>query len=264
MLLSGLLFLAVLAGLAATAPVSTTSKNDTTSRNDTISLQAADCNAPVAGLSFEDCLHMNNIGMAGMGDNPFWNNGYIWIGDDGSNRFRFTNTGGVPRTLILWDFADGDYQSSFMNVRRPKISYSLPSSGSSVTISVGSGISLGYATLNNRQTTLSRWGQIFNTWGEATTGNGWPGSATIDVSRLVNMNGNPQSVRVAGCLADMEWCSFQCKNGLSECGESGSYDLLRCTPDVNPDSGTGWVNGNPEGGCYGWDNGGDIYINLGN
>ncbi|KAI6781614.1 uncharacterized protein J7T54_005325 [Emericellopsis cladophorae] len=242
MLLSGLLSLASLAGFVATTPVSVSS------RNSTFSLQAADCNAPVAGLSFEDCLHMNNIGMAGMGDNPFWNNGYIWIGDDGPNRFRFTNTGGVPMTLILWDFANGDYQSSFMNVRRPKISYSLPGSGSSVTISVASGITLAYATLNNRQTTLSRWGQIFNTWGEATTGNGWPGSATINVSRLVNMNGNPQS----------------CKNGLSECGESGSYDLLRCTPDVNPDSGTGWLNGNPEGGCYGWDNGGDIYISLGN
>lgn len=206
---------------------------------------------------------MTNIGMAGVGDNIFGNNGYIWIGDDGPNRFRFTNVGSGSLTLILWDF-NGDYEASFMNVRAPKISYSLTNPGDTVVISVNPAISLGWATLNNQQTTLSQYGQIFNTWGEATTGNGGPGSATVNVSRLVNMNGNPQSVSVAGCRADMDFCSFQCKFGALECGESGSYDLLNCTPDVNPNSGTGTFDGiNPEGGCYGWDNGGDILVELG-
>lgn len=201
--------------------------------------------------------------MAGMGDNPFGNNGNIWIGDDGPNRFRFTNTGPGSLTLILWEF-NGDYEAPFMNVRRPKISYSLQNPGDGVVISVNPTISIGWATLNNRQTVLSQYGMIFNTFGEATTGNGGPGSATVNVSRLVNMNGNPMWVNVAGCRADMDFCSFHCKFGASECGESGSYDLLNCTPDVNPNSGTGtWDGINPEGGCYGWDNGGDIYVDLG-
>lgn len=202
--------------------------------------------------------------MAGMGDNVFGNNGFIWIGEDGPNLFRYTNTAGVPIILVLWDRPAGDDQSSFMNVRRPKISYSLDP-GAGVTVSIGAAISGGFATLNNRQTTLSQNGQIFNTFGEFTTGNGGPGSAAIDVSRLVNMNGNAMSIKVGPCTADMNLCSFQCKNGAPTCWESGTYDLLGCTPDVNPNSGTGSFNGvDPEGGCFGWDNGGTLTIDLGN
>lgn len=211
----------------------------------------------------EDCQHMNDIGMAGMGDNIFGNNGYIWIGDDGPNTFTFTNAAAqaLPMTLILWDNPVGDYQSSFMNVRTPKISYSLSNVGDSVTISLANGISGGWATLNNHVTTLSQYGQVFNTWGEFTTGD----YATVDVSREVNMGGNIQSIQVAtGCVADMNLCSFQCNNGQNSCGDSGTYNLLGCTPDVNPNSSTGTYDGiNPEGGCMGWANGGHLDVTLG-
>lgn len=224
---------------------------------------APDCNMLVPGLNYDDCVHMYNIGMAGMGDNVVGNNGYIWIGDDGPNTFTFTNNAAeeMPITLIIWDFADGDYESSFMNVRRPKISYSLPYVGSSVTISLANGISGGWSALNNHVTTLSQYGQVYNTWGEFTTGE-W---ATVNVSRLVNMGGNQLSVNVAtGCVADMNMCSFHCKWGANECGESGSYDLLQCTPDVNPNASYGtWDGINPEGGCMGWTNGGHLDVGLG-
>ncbi|KFH48517.1 hypothetical protein ACRE_006700 [Hapsidospora chrysogenum ATCC 11550] len=215
----------------------------------------------VGGLSFDDCQHMANIGMAGMGDNVFGNNGYIWVGNDGPNTFTFTNRGSAPTTLILWDNPQGDYESSFMNVRRPKVSYSLPNSGDSVTISLGNGISGGWSTLTGRATTLSRWGQIYNTWGEFTTGD-W---ATVDVSRLVNMRGDGLSVRVAtGCLTNMDTCSFHCKNNANECGESGTYDLVNCDPATNPFAAVGtWDGINPEGGCQGWTNGGHLDVSLG-
>ena len=206
---------------------------------------------------------MSSIGMAGMGDNVVGNNGYIWIGDDGPNTFTFTNNAGdgSPITLIMWDFPIDDYEASFMNVRNPKVSYSLPSPGDSVTISLQNGISGGWSSLNNRQTTLSQFGQIYNTWGEFTTGD----SATVNISRLVNMSGNQYSVSVpGGCRADMDMCSFHCKNGVNECGESETYDLLGCTPDVNPNSSYGTYDGiNPEGGCQGWSNGGHLDISLG-
>lgn len=207
---------------------------------------------------------MANIGMAGMGDNAVENNGLIWIGDDGANTFTFTNLAAqpVPITLIMWDFPDNDYEASFMNVRNPKISYSLPFTNNTVTISVENGISGGWATLNEHLTTLSPMGQVYNTWGEFTTGD----YATVDVSRLVNMGGNVQSIQVeTGCLSDMDWCAFHCKDDANECGDSGSYDLLQCTPDINPNAATGTDDGtNPEGGCMGWDNGGHLDIALGN
>lgn len=227
-------------------------------------MRLPDCGALVSGLNFDDCQHMSNIGMAGMGDNIVGNNGYIWIGNDGPNTFTFTNTAAqnVPITLILWDFPANDYEASFMNVRRPKISYSLPNPGASVTISLGNGISGGWSTLNEHLTTLSQYGQIYNTWGEFTTGD----FATVDVSRLVNMGGNIQSVHVpSGCTTDMNMCSFHCKNGANTCGDSGTYDLLNCTPDVNPNASTGTYDGiNPEGGCMGWNGGGHLDISLSN
>lgn len=223
---------------------------------------ATDCSAPVQGLNVADCQHMSDIGMAGMGDNSFANNGHIWIGGDGPNTFTFTNRAatGVPITLILWDNPAGDYQSSFMNVRTPKVSYSLPNVGDSVTVSLGNGISGGWSALNGQRTTLSPYGQIFNTWGEFTTGD----YATVDISRLVNMGGNIQSVQVStGCVADMNLCSFTCKNGAIACGDSGTYDLLSCDPTTNPYASTGTYDGiNPEGGCQGWSNGGHLDITL--
>jgi hypothetical protein len=197
---------------------------------------------------------MTNIGMAGQGDNVNGNNNHIWIGNDGPNTFTFSNRASDDVILILWDNPEKDYQSSFMNVRRPKVSWSLPA-GQSVTVSIANGVSGGFSPLYQHKTTLSQYGQVFNTWGEFTSGS----SATIDVSREINMNGNNVSIRVStGCVSDMNTCSFQCKSG-DRCWESGSYNLVNCN---GPNAASGWWDGNPSGGCQGWSNGGHIDIEF--
>ncbi|RYP66062.1 hypothetical protein DL769_006124 [Monosporascus sp. CRB-8-3] len=230
-------------------------------------LRAPNCASLAHGLTLEDCNWMTQIGMADQGVNPTSNNGLIWIGDDGEYTFTFTNDASypgvqdVPLTVIIWNFPPGDYEASFMNVRQPQISYSLPRTGDSVTISVARDVSGAFGALHGRTTTLSQWGQLYNTWGEFTTGE-W---ATVDVSRLVNMGGNDMEITVRdnGCVSDMNRCSFWCKNNMLTCGESGTYDLVNCAPGSQPGATYGtWDGINPEGGCQGWGNGGHLDIVL--
>jgi hypothetical protein len=238
------------------------------------------CSSLAYGLNTADCNYMSTIGMAGQGTNARSNNGQIWIGSDGPNTFTFTNQATSPSAvsvmqagfysrksgsmankmsrLILWYQAPGDGEASFMNVRKPMVSYSLPSVGNSVTISVANGISGAWAALNNHATVLSQYGQIYNTWGEFTTGN----SATVDISREVNMGGNYMSLVVStGCVANMNTCAFQCYSG-NTCGASGTYELVNCAAGSQTGATTGYYNGNPAGGCQGWSNGGHIDIAL--
>ncbi|KAH8901481.1 hypothetical protein GQ53DRAFT_851241 [Thozetella sp. PMI_491] len=225
--------------------------------------RSPNCAALVTGLNLGDCQHMSAIGMAYQGVNAVSANGNIWIGSGGANTFTFTNRadtpGAVPVTLIVWDAPAGDYTASFMNVKKPKISYSLPNVGDSVTISVANGISGGWAALNNHATTLNQYGQIYNTWGEFTTGD----YATVDVSREVNMGGNRMAVTVKrnGCATNYDTCSFQCKSG-NTCGDSGTYNLVNCAAGSQPGATYGLYNGNPSGGCQGWSGGGHLDIAL--
>ncbi|KAB5576593.1 hypothetical protein GE09DRAFT_1170177 [Coniochaeta sp. 2T2.1] len=205
------------------------------------------CSSPVSGLSASDCNYMSQIGMAGQGTNARSNNGNIWIGSDGPNKFVYTNRANTPIILIVWDNPPNDYQSSFMNVRKSKISYSL-AAGASVTVSMANGVSGGWSALYNHKTTLSQYGQIYNTWGEFTTGN----YATVDISREVNMGGNTMDAKVStSCTTNMNTCAFVCKSG-NTCGTSGSYDLINCS---GKNAAYGLYNGNPSGGCQGWSNG---------
>lgn len=147
-----------------------------------------------------------------------------------------------------------------MNKRQAQITYSLPAAGDSVTISIARDISGGFSTLHNHETTLSQWGQIYNTWGEFTTGE-W---ATVDVSRLVNMSGNEIAITVAdnGCVSDMNRCSFHCKSG-NTCGDSGTYLLVDCENGSQPGASYGsWDGINPEGGCQGWGQNGHVDVVL--
>ncbi|RYP16834.1 hypothetical protein DL765_004855 [Monosporascus sp. GIB2] len=228
---------------------------------------APNCASLAYGLTWEDCDWMSRIGMANQGVNPTWNNGLIWIGNDGEYTFTFTNAASypgvehVPLTVIIWNFPPGDFEASFMNVRQPQISYSLPRTGDSVTISVARDVSGAFGALYGRTTTLSQWGQLYNTWGEFTTGD-W---ATVDVSRLVNMGGNDMEITVRdnGCVSDMNRCSFWCKNNMLTCGESGTYDLVNCQPGSQPGATYGsWDGINPDGGCQGWGNRGHLDIVL--
>jgi hypothetical protein len=225
----------------------------------TVRKRGLECSSLSFGLSDEDCLHMSNIGMAGQGDNAASPTGNIWIGDDGPNTLNFTNQSGGPITVIVWDAPLSNYVASFVNVRQPKISYSLPSTGNWVSVSVENGVSGGWSALVNGQTQLSQYGQIDNTWGEFTTGN----YATVDISREVNMSGTQMSARTSGgCISDMDTCVFVCKSG-NTCGEAGSYTLQNCQPGSQPGATYGEVENNPTGGCQGWSNGGHIDISLG-
>lgn len=190
----------------------------------------------------------------------------IWIGNDGPNQFTFRNAGSGPALAVMvWDFPSGDFESSFLNVRRPKISYSLPRPGDAVTISLANGVRGGFASLVNGRTRLTGFGQVDNTWGEFTTGD----FATVDVSRLVNTRGDRVDVKVqgegGGCVTDMDTCVFTCKNqALTFCGQSGEYDLTKCDNGSQPGASRGSKDGtNPEGGCQGWSNGGKLDIGLG-
>ncbi len=150
-----------------------------------------------------------------------------------------------------------------MNVRRAQVSYSLPTAGASVTVSAARDVSGGFAALYGHNTRLSQWGQLYNTWGEFTTGQ-W---ATVDVSRLVNMGGNAMEITVRnnGCVSDMNRCSFWCRGDSNECGDSGSYDLVGCDSGSQPGANYGSYDGiNPDGGCGGWGDNGHIDVVLRN
>ncbi|KAJ1326461.1 hypothetical protein MN608_07908 [Microdochium nivale] len=229
---------------------------------DSMSIMAFGCSSRPTGLNQKDCEYMSKIGMAGVGANSKSSSSKIWIGTNGPNKFTFKNSGtGAPVTLILWDFPPSDFEASFMNVRRPKISYSLPKPGDSVTISVANGVSGAFSHLAGHKTKLSQWGQVYNTWGEFTTGP----YATVDVSRLVNTGGNGIAIKVEnnGCKSHFTKCYFDCKNAAAKsCGESGTYNLVNCKPGSQPGATLGWLNGNPEGGCQGFANGGKLTVDL--
>ncbi|TGO47314.1 hypothetical protein BOTNAR_0532g00070 [Botryotinia narcissicola] len=210
------------------------------------------CDSPVAGLTAADCKHMSTIGMAGMGTNAKAANGAVWIGSQGPNTFVFKNSAAALVTVIIWTQAAGDYQSSFMNARKPQVSYSL-GAGQSVTVSMANGVSGGWAGLYNQKTTLSQYGQVFNTWGEFTTG----AYATVDVSREVNMGGNAMTIQVGSCTSSMSKCVFTCKSG-NTCGNAGTYSLINCAAGSQTGATYGFASGQPSGGCHGFNNGGKV------
>ncbi|KAK3939967.1 hypothetical protein QBC46DRAFT_364395 [Diplogelasinospora grovesii] len=209
---------------------------------------------PTYGLTSEDCAYMASIGFAGLGRNSLTNNGLIWIGTDGPNVFTFINGAGYPIILIMWYAAPLDYQASFMNIRIPQISYSLPQTGDAVAISMVNDIAGAWAALEDYRTPLSSFGQIYNTFGEFSTG----ASATTDVSRLVNMGGSQMTIKTpAGCLSNLNTCAYECITGNS-CGKTGTYQLVNCEgpgAEVGRDK-----DGNPTGGCQGWNYGGKIDV----
>lgn len=207
---------------------------------------------------------MARIGMAGQGINSLRPNGKAWIGNQGPNTFKFTNTAShpspVPVTLVLWTWEnDGDYQAMCVNVRRPKVTVSLPKVGDSIVVSVANNVVGGFAALNGHNTILNNVGQVFNTWGEFNTKAG----GTVDVSREVNTHGNVMSIHASnGCQSDMGKCVFLCNNQkLDHCGEAHTYHLSNCGGN-NPGAHTD--NGGADGGCSGWKGRGNhLNVNLG-
>ena len=243
------------------------------------------CETLTPGLTLPDCLYMSAIGMFSQGLNPLTpltptanssltrntttsnSTNLISLSPSGPNLFTFINASPSPVILILWHAPPTDPQSSFMNVRQPQVSYSLPEHGSAVDISVANGVPGGWAALYIGRTKLTEYGQVGNTFGEFNSGD-W---ATADVSRLVDMHGDGMLIRVFGkgverdregeplCVSDLSRCVYVCsEEGVESCGEAGTYELVNCEgpyreKSIGPD-------GNPTGGCQGWSFGGRLEV----
>ncbi|KAK3486703.1 uncharacterized protein B0T23DRAFT_415303 [Neurospora hispaniola] len=219
------------------------------------------CASPVPGLSPPDCTYLSTIGVISQGQNALSaasGTAGIYLGTNGPNTFSFINGASVPLILVVWYNPVEDAQSSFMDARTPKITYSLPTQGNAVVVSIDNEVPGGWSTLYNYTTTLTEYGQVNNTFGEFNTGS----FATTDVSRLVNMQGHPMTVvvRGSGCRSDMQTCVYTCSEpGAVTCGRQRSYRLENCQGQpgavVSNDA-----NGNPTGGCQGWSNGGHVDV----
>ncbi|KAJ3495746.1 hypothetical protein NLG97_g3174 [Lecanicillium saksenae] len=218
----------------------------------------ASCSNLVQGLLQEDCEYMSRIGVDGMGFNDWNNNGKIWIGGDGPNIFTFANQADVPVILLIW--LDVDFDSSFVRTRKPYVTYSLPNPGDTVVVSIDDGISGAFAALYDRTTPLTPYGQVYNTWGEFTSGP----YATINVSREPNMGGNSMEIVTGGgCVSNMDTCVFKCY-GNDVCWQDNTYYLKDCeagSQPGNPHIGYD-AKGQPQGGCGGWENGGVVQIDF--
>ncbi len=189
---------------------------------------------------------MSDIGMSSQGLNPTANNGIIWIGNDGANLFSFYNDANVDVTLVMWHCPPWTYSCSFVNANKAEITISI-APGATEVISIANGISGAFSGLYNHVTTLNPYGQIYNTWGEFTTGGDY---ATFDVSREVNMGGNTISMSSSTCTTNMDTCVYKCNSGNS-C-ETG-YELVNCAAGSQ-------ISANPGGGCMGISNGGEVTI----
>lgn len=262
--------LAAVVGLAAVATAAPIRKapESTDVSNSLVAKRAFSCANPVEGLTKPDCEYMSKIGMKGQGVNARKNPGAgIWVGDDGPNNFIFENKSKGKVTVIMWNkgkLPNGqpDYESHCMNVRAPQVSWSL-AQGENVTVSLSNDkVSGGFAAIYDQSTKINGYGQLDQTWGEFTTGD----FATVDVSRLIRMDGDPMSMRTGvGCVSNMEKCVFVCKKG-NICGEENTYNLQNCVnpgetdprvknqPGATPQEGAnhGWLRNQPEGGCQGW------------
>ncbi len=116
-------------------------------------------------------------------------------------------------------------------------------------MSAANRISGGWSALYDHKTVLNNFGQVWNTWGEFTTGD----YGVVDISREVHMGGNIMDaiIQPTGCVSDFSRCVFVCKTGDS-CGVRDTYDLLNCENGSQNGAGTGISDGQPSGGYYGF------------
>lgn len=247
-------FLAALASLAAAVPFSAPAieliENDSLNN---LTSRAFGCSNLPRGLSASDCQYMSNIGMAGHGSNPT-GNAPVWVGSNGNSVFRFHNRAGVAIILIFWNGKG----NSFVSGRAPDISYSIPNGGD-VTLSLNDNLAGAFAAIYAQRTSLNNAGQIWNTWGEWSTGAG----GTLDVTREPNMHGNGIQIHTNnGC--NSQWangvsqCAFTCtqitNSQYDSCYQSGTYRLDNCANGSQPGASSGYDPGagGDSGGCQGW------------
>ncbi len=173
------------------------------------------------------------------GVNSFARTSNIWIGSDGDYTTDFTNESGEDIILVCWGPA-----GSWINAVAPLVTTSM-ANGTNTVLSFAEGAS-GSCSAIYPETTMVN-GQISNTWYEFTFADPW---STIDVSRLVNMNGRKMTIVTPSCVSDMETCVFTCKNGEASCWLD--YQLVNC--DAANGGGKGAdasLGGADSGGCNG-------------
>jgi hypothetical protein len=71
----------------------------------------------------------------------------------------------------------------------------------------------------------------------------------MDVSRLVNMNGNTMQLETRDCVSNMDSCVFVCKQGTT-CGMSGEVTLQNCEHGSQPGAHIEMNGPDPHGGCF--------------
>ena len=172
------------------------------------------------------------IGFKNLGQNSNTNNGQCWLGSDGPNTNVVKNGASEPIIVVVWGPV-GSWMTDA--AKAPLITVSL-APGQSQTISCAD-ISGGMAALYG-DTTLSPYGQVYNTWVEFTYGS-W---GTVNVSREVRMDGNPVSVVGSKCTTDMNTCVFTCKSG-NTCGDVNTYQINNCGAQNNGQASADGMNG---------------------
>lgn len=191
------------------------------------------CDNLVPLLTKTDCEYMSRIGVAGQGVNSEKRTGDAWISNRGRYTITFTSTSSSPLTVVLWTWdKEDDYTANSVNVRQPKISVSLPKKGRSVTVSLDVDVTGGFSVLNAGETKLNQHGQIFNTWGEFSTGDS---KANIDISEQVSSHGS--AVAVTGTSRNQVHIAL---------GDLSSGTASR--RGLNDPFGGTWVVGQPVGG----------------
>ena len=174
----------------------------------------------------------------------------VWVGTGGAYTNNFINMSGQNLTLLVW----GE-QGSWVNVQPPLIAQTL-GPDESIVVSFVDGTSGAWSTLS-RNTSLVN-GQVFNTWGEYT----FAGTdSTVDVSRLVNMDGDDMTIVTPTCTSNMYTCVFTCRDaGRVSC--QTDYQLDNCM--ANNGGGTGRDSaGAPSGGCHGIGDAANLLTYLG-
>jgi hypothetical protein len=175
-----------------------------------------------------------SIGFTNVGQNSQTNNGQCWLGTGGSNTNLVKNAASEAIVVVVW----GSKGSWMTNAGTPPLITVALSPGQSTTVSCAD-ISGGMAAIYGNTKLVN--GQVSNTWVEFTFGS-W---GTVDVSREVNMLGNPVSVVGSKCTSDMNQCVFTCKSG-NTCFEAGSYQINNCGPQNGGQSDSAGMNG----GCF--------------
>jgi len=161
-------------------------------------------------------------------DNPSYDGCPIGIGSGGAFEFEITNDASEDIVIVLWSSngQEGDWDAQSVQVNAPNLTFAL-GCGETESISfnpsafVGGSISGAFSVLSSKSAMVNAY--ISNTWGEFTVTESNIFS-TLDVSRILNLNGNGMSIQLyeskggsKTCLSDMTTCVYLAEDSISGC-----------------------------------------------